>query len=150
MRSSERSESKDPFISPQSIGGTGAPTSSSASGNRVADAPKPWVRDYYAEAEEAMQAHPEDIELEEVLKKYGYKAWDNRAKEHQKNERRRRLRKYFRANYDRFVAEANARNIQRAAEKLYQERIAAERAEAAKKPPTSTSEPTPEEAKNTA
>lgn len=113
-------------------------------------APNPSIRDYMAEAEEAMKCHPEDIELEEVLKKYGYKAWDNRAKEHQKNERRRRLRKYFRSNYDRFVAEANDRNIQRAAEKLYQERLAAERAEAAKKPPTSTSEPTPEEAKNTA
>jgi hypothetical protein len=110
----------------------------------------PYIRDYMAEAEEAMQTHPEDIELEEVMKKYGYKAWDNRAKEHQRNERRRRQRKYFRANYDRFVAEANARNIQRAAERLYQERVAAERSEAAKKPPTSTSEPTPEEAKNTA
>ncbi len=103
-----------------------------------------------AEAEAAMQVQPEDIELMEIMKKYGYKEWDHRAKEHQKNERRRRQRKYFRANYDRFVAEANAKNIQRAAERLYQERIAAERAEAAKKPPASAAQPLPEEAKNTA
>lgn len=103
-----------------------------------------------AEAEAAMQVHPEDIELMEIMKKYGYKAWDQRAKEHQKNERRRRQRKYFRANYDRFVAEANARNIQNAAERLYQERIAAERAEAAKKPPASAVESVSDETKNTA
>ena len=163
---SERSESKAPFVSQSTMGGpqlpdfgncgsstnvgTGAPPLSPAFGDTVGAAPARPIRDYMAEAEEAMQCHPEDIELEEILKKYGYKAWDQRAKEHQKNERRRRQRKYFRANYDRFVAEAKARNIQRAAEKLYQERLAAERAEAAKKPPTSASESTPEEAKNTA
>jgi hypothetical protein len=136
------------------------------------------IRDYMAEAEAALQVQPEDIELEEIMQRYGYKQWDHRAKEHQRDERRRRQRKYFRANYDRFVAEANARNIQNAAERLYQERIAAERAEtsgcpipasvagvgvfptaanpidnpgtAAKRPPTSSLESTPEEAKNTA
>ncbi len=72
----------------------------------------------------------------EIMKKYGYKAWDERSKEHQRNERRRRQRKYFRANYDRFVAEAKARNIQRAAEKLLQEKLA-ELDLAARKPPAS-------------
>ena len=146
-------QSKDPFVSPQSVGVTGAPPLSPAIGDRVGvspSAPQPCIRDYMAEAEAAMQVQPEDIELMEIMKKYGYKAWDQRSKEHQRNERRRRQRKYFRANYDRFVAEANAKNIQNAAERLYQERIAAERAEVAKKPPTSTSEPVSEEAKNTA
>ena len=136
-------ESRDPFISHQS-----------------SEVP---IRDYYAEAEEAMKCHPEDIELEEVMKKYGYKAFDNRAKEHQKNERRRRQRKYFRANYDRFVAEADARNIQRAAEKLYQDRLAADAAGCpipasvagvgvvpTSKKPAASVESVPEETKNTA
>ena len=101
------------------------------------EAPKPWVRDYTAEAEAAMnEVQPEDIELMEIMKKYGYKAWDERAKEHQRNERRRRQRKYFRANYDRFVAEAKAKNIERAAEKLLQEKLA-EQDLAARKPPAS-------------
>lgn len=131
----------------------GAPPLSPAIGDRVGvspSAPQPSIGDFMAETEAAMQVHPEDIELMEIMKRYGYKAWDQRAKEHQKNERRRRQRKHFRANYDRFVAEANARNIQNAAERLYQERLAAERAETAKKPPTSTPEASPEEAKNTA
>jgi hypothetical protein len=111
----------------------------------------PYVRDYEAEAELAMNVvQPEDIELTEIRKKYGYKAWDERAKEHQRNERRRRQRKYFRANYDRFVAEANAKNVQKAAEKLYQERVAAEAAAATKKPPAGTAEFSLDEAKNTA
>jgi hypothetical protein len=125
--SEERSdESKDPFVSASRIEMGAFP-----------DAPKPWVRDYEAEAEAAMnEVQPEDIELQEIMKKYGYKAWDERSKEHQRNERRRRQRKYFRANYDRFVAEAKARNIQRAAEKLLQEKLA-ELDLAAKKPPAS-------------
>jgi hypothetical protein len=138
---SERSESKDPFLSRSTVGGPQLPD--------VGNCGSAIVRDYMAEAEEAMQCHPEDIELEEVMKKYGYKAWDERCKEHQRNERRRRQRKYFRANYDRFVAEAKARNIQRAAERLYQERIAAEATESAKKPPTSV-ESALQEAKNSA
>ena len=97
-----------------------------------------------------MQVRPEDIELQEILENYGYKAWDERGKEHQRNERRRRQRKYFRANYDRFVAEAKAKNIQQAAERLFQESLAAERAETAKKSPASAVETVPEEAKNTA
>lgn len=83
------------------------------------------VRDYEAEAEAAMECHPQDIEMEEIMKKYGYKTWDERAKENQRNNDRRRRRQFFRANYERFAAEARCRNIQRAAEKLMQEKLAA-------------------------
>jgi hypothetical protein len=114
------------------------------------DSSQPYVRDYEAEAQAAFEVQPEDIELQEIMKKYGYKAWEERSKEHQRNQRRRRQRKYFRANYARFEAEAKAKNIQRAAEKLMREKLAAELAEASKKLPTSTSEPDPQEVKNTA
>ena len=86
----------------------------------------------------------------EILKTQGHHAWEARAKEHQRNNRRRLQRQFFRANYDRFAAEAKRRNIQRAAEKLMQEKLAADQETATRKLPTSTSEPTLEEAKNTA
>jgi hypothetical protein len=47
-----------------------------------------------------------------------------------RNQNRRRQRKLFRANYERYVAEAKLKNIQRAAEKLLAERLAAETAAA--------------------
>ena len=106
------------------------------------------TRDYAAEAEAAFQCHPEDVELEEIRKTYGYKAMEERAREHQRDDRRRKQRQFFRANYQRFAAIATARNIQRAAEKLHAG-TAGHRTE--KKPPTSAaSEPAPQEAKNTA
>jgi hypothetical protein len=77
-----------------------------------------------------LETTPADIELEEIMKKYGYKAWDTRANEHQRNERRRKLRQNFRANYARYEAEAKARNIQRAAEQLFREKLAAEKSAA--------------------
>ena len=48
----------------------------------------------------------------------------------------RRQRKLYRANYERYVAEAKLKNIQRAAEKLLAQRQAAEEL-ASKKPPAS-------------
>ena len=118
------------------------------------DIPAPYVRDYNAEAEVAMfEATPEDMELNEILKEQGYKAFDRRAREHQRNADRRKQRKLFRANYERYAAEAKAKNIQRAAEHLLKERLAAEKAtaqksatepSATKKPPASVSSDAPQ------
>ena len=118
------------------------------------DIPAPYVRDHLAEAEVAMfEATPEDMELNEILKEQGYKAFDRRAREHQRNADRRKQRKLFRANYERYAAEAKAKNIQRAAEHLLKERLAAEKAtaqksatepSATKKPPASVSSDAPQ------
>jgi hypothetical protein len=84
---SERSESKDPFISANSSVGLSSRAQATASVAGVegpavpAAIANPYVRDYEAEAEVAMnEVQPEDIELMEIRKKYGYKAWDERAK----------------------------------------------------------------------
>jgi len=97
------------------------------------------------------------MELTEIYNTQGYKAWGRRAQEHQRNNDRKQQRKLFRANYARYAAEAKLRNIQRAAEKLLQERQAAEKAAAEgaaaqpqaeqsemKKPPTGTADGSPE------
>ena len=109
--------------------------------------PAPYVRDYMAEAEVAMNEYtPQDMELNEILKTQGLKAFDRRAREHQRDTDRKKQRKLYRANYERYAAEAKAKNIQRAAEKLVAEKLAAENAAAAqaqsdqsglKKPPMS-------------
>ncbi len=97
----------------------------------IPEIPPPVVRDYMAEAEAAMfECTPEDIELHEILKEQGYKAMESRGREHQRAADRKRQRKLFRANYARYVAEARLKNIQRAAEKLLKERLAAEKAAA--------------------
>jgi hypothetical protein len=121
--------------------------------------PPPVLRDYMAEAEIAMNEYtPQDMELNEILKTQGYKAFDRRAREHQRDSDRKKQRKLFRANYERYVAEAKTKNIQRAAEKLVAEKLAAEKAAAAqppsaepspnKKPPTSVTTPAPDAGKN--
>ena len=93
----------------------------------IPEIPPPYVRDYTAEAETAMfEATPEDMELNEILKQQGYKAFDRRAHEHQRNADRKKQRQLFRANYPRYAAEAKLKNIERAAEKLIQQRQAAE------------------------
>ncbi len=172
------------FPPPQPAETSGAPPLSPAVGDRVGDfpggpqlpsldraplfpdIPAPYVRDYTAEAEAAMfEATPEDIELNEILKEQGYKAFDRRAKEHQRNADRRKQRKLFRANYERYAAEAKAKNIQRAAEKLIAEKLAAAKPQpvsttadetsvsaSTRKPPTHAADVAvgPEEAKKTA
>ena len=75
---------------------------------------------------------PADIELTELANTQGFAAMESRAKEHQYNARRRQQRKLFRANYERYAAQARARNIQAAAEKLVAEKLAAEKAVAEK------------------
>ena len=86
----------------------------------------------------------------EILKTQGHHAWEARAKEHQRNNRRRLQRQFFRANYDRFAAEAKRRNIQRAAEKLMQEKLAADQGQPPESYPLRPPSPTLEEAKSTA
>jgi hypothetical protein len=95
----------------------------------IPEIPAPGVRDYTAEGI-FIEATPEDMELNEILKEQGYKAFDRRAREHQRNSARRKQRQHFRANYQRYVAEAKATNIQRAAEQLIKEKLAAEKAAA--------------------
>jgi len=81
-----------------------------------------------------METTPADIELEEIMKTRGFKVWEARANEHQRNQRRREQRRYFRANYERFAAEAKARNIRRAAEQLLRDKLASETATAETEP----------------
>jgi hypothetical protein len=112
--------------------------------------PPPVLRDYVAEAEIAMtEVTPQDLELHEILKAEGYKAMESRALEHERDTNRKRRRKLYRANYERYVAEAKMKNIQRAAEKLLAERQAAEEL-AIKKPPVSVATATPESAEGEA
>jgi hypothetical protein len=73
-------------------------------------------------------ATTEDIELTELYNTQGYKAWDRRAREHQRSADRKKQRKLYRANYERYAAEAKLKNIQRAAEKLIAEKLAADKA----------------------
>ena len=73
---------------------------------------------------------PEDVELNEILKTQGIQAMESRALEHQRNSRRRLVRKHFRANYARYTAEAKLQNIKRAAEQLLAQKQAAEKAAA--------------------
>jgi|HubBroStandDraft_6_1064221.scaffolds.fasta_scaffold01652_12 hypothetical protein len=96
----------------------------------ILEIPPPYVRDYAAEAEEAFECKPEDIELTELYNTEGFKAWDRRAREHQRNADRKLRRKLFRANYERYAAEAKLKNIQAAAEKLLAQKLAAEKAAA--------------------
>ena len=114
----------------------------------IPEVPPPVLRDYVAEAELAMnEVTPQDMELNEILHTQGHQAMERRAREHQRNDERRRQRKLFRANYERYVAQAKLKNIQRAADKLVAEKLAAEKAAAAqathaepsatKRPPTS-------------
>jgi hypothetical protein len=107
-----------------------------------------------AEAEIAMtEVTPQDLELHEIMETEGLKAMESRALEHQRDANRKRRRKLYRADYERYVAEAKMKNIQRAAEKLLAQRQAAEEL-AAKKPPlpitTATPESAQKEAKKTA
>ena len=51
---------------------------------------------------------------------------ESRALEHQRNSRRRLVRKHFRANYARYTAEAKLQNIKRAAAQLLAQKQAAE------------------------
>ncbi len=100
--------------------------------------PPPVVRDYMAEAEIAMnEVTPQDLELHEIMQTEGLKAMDRRAREHQRDADRKRQRKLYRANYERYVAEAKLKNIQLAAEKLLAQRLADEKAAAQKKPSAS-------------
>ena len=78
---------------------------------------------------------PQDLELNEILKTQGYKAMERRGREHQRDADRKRQRKLYRANYDRYAAEAKVKNIQRAAEKLLKERQAAEKSAASAQTP---------------
>ncbi len=94
--------------------------------------PPPVLRDYMAEAEIAMtEVTPQDLELHEIMKTEGLKAMESRALEHERDANRKRRRKLYRANYERYVAEAKLKNIQRAAEKLLADKLAAEQAAAA-------------------
>jgi hypothetical protein len=117
--------------------------------------PPPVLRDYVAEAEIAMnEVTPQDLELHEIMKTEGYKAMESRALEHERDANRKRRRKLYRANYERYVAEAKLKNIQRAAEKLLAQRLAAEKTATsqtpqadssdAKKPPASVAPSEPE------
>jgi hypothetical protein len=141
----------------------GAPSSSPDFGDRVGDIgcpippsfdrvplipeiPPPYVRDYTAEAEAAFESTPADIELTEIYNTQGYKAWERRAQEHQRNADRKKQRKLFRANYARYAAEAKLKNIQAAAEKLLRERLAAEKA-ATQKEAAQTAQTEPVETK---
>ncbi len=122
-------ESKDPCFSTHPPRGLQFPSFDRAP--LIPDIPAPVVRDYTAEAEVAMfESTPEDIELMEIMKEQGYKAMERRGREHQRRFDRKRQRKLFRANYERYVAEAKLKNIQRAAEKLLAEKLAAEKAAA--------------------
>ena len=125
----------------------------------IPEIPPPYQRDYDAEFAN-YEYTPEDIELTELYNTRDYKAWDSRCKEHQRNSDRKQRRRLFRANYARYVAEAKLKNIQRAAEKLLAERLAAGKAATAdaanpepttsfKKQPASVAEDQ-EAAKNTA
>src|SRR5271165_787945 len=128
------------------VGDAGWPVPASVAGvGFVPDIPRPCVRDYTAEGV-FIEATPEDMELNEILKEQGYKAFDRRAREHQRNADRRKQRKHFRANYERYVAEAKARNIQLAAEHLLKERLVAEKA-AAQKEAAQKSQPEPADTK---
>src|SRR5271165_2903887 len=131
---------------PVSAGVVGCPIPPSVGGvGLVPDISGPRVRDYTAEGI-FIEATPEDMELNEILKEQGYKAFDRRAREHQRNADRRKQRKHFRANYERYVAEAKARNIQLAAEHLLKERLVAEKA-AAQKEAAQKSQPEPADTK---
>ncbi|HME56840.1 MAG TPA: hypothetical protein VKF63_00770 [Terracidiphilus sp.] len=113
--------------------GFGRATPPSATGDPLfPEVPPLRPRDYAAEAETAMnEVTPQDLELNDILKTQGYKAMERRAREHQRNADRRRQRNLFRANYEHYAAAAKVKNIQRAAEKLLAERLAAENAAAA-------------------
>ena len=112
----------------------------------IPEIPPPYVRDYAAEAEAAFECTPQDIELTEIYNTQGYKALERRAQRASARPDRKKQRKLFRANYERYAAEAKLKNIQRAAEQLLKKQ-AAEKAAAAqttdaepsatKKPPTS-------------
>ena len=65
------------------------------------------------------------------MKKRRIREWEARANEHQRNERRRKRRQNFRANYARYEAEAKARNIRHAAEQLLREKLARRQSSAA-------------------
>jgi hypothetical protein len=86
---------------------------------------------------------PQDLELTEIMRTEGPKAMESRAREHERDANRKRQRKLYRANYERYVAEAKLKNIQRAAEKLLRERQAAEEL-ATKKSPASVAADAPE------
>ena len=129
--SEERSdESKDPYISAEGLGRHGYPNIDRPP--LIPVIPPPVLRDYVAEAEIAMtEVTPQDLELNEIMRTEGLKAMESRALEHERDANRKRRRKLYRANYERYVAEAKMKNIQRAAEKLLAQRQAAEQAAAA-------------------
>ena len=84
----------------------------------------------------------ETEELREVYETQGTEAVGLRHKQLQSN----RQRRYVRTDRKRYAAIALEKNLRLAAERLAERKLAEER-----KPPTSaTSEPTPQEAKNTA
>ena len=62
--------------------------------------------------------------MTELYNARDYKAWERRAKEHQRNADRKKQRQLFRANYTRYAAEAKLKNIQRAAEQLLKKQAA--------------------------
>ncbi len=127
----------DPFVSAKGIGSITHLTPPFVTRDPLfPEIPPPYVRDYTAEAEAAFcEVTPQDMELDEILKTQGYKAFERPAREHQRNQDRRKVHKLFRANYERYAAEAKTKNIQRAAEKLLAERLAAEKAAAAQAQP---------------
>jgi hypothetical protein len=120
---SAQPEAKDPFILVNGsvhLAGVDRPP-------LIPEVPPFIPRDYAAEAEAALsEVTPEDVELNEILKAQGIQAMESRALEHQRNSRRRLMRKHFRANYARYVAEAKAQNIKRAAAQLLAQKQAAE------------------------
>jgi hypothetical protein len=123
---------------PLSMGGPQLPSFGNCGYDRaplIPDIPPPYVRDYNAEAEAAMESTPEDIELTEIYNTQGFKAWDRRCKEHQRDSDRKKQRKLFRANYARYAAEAKLKNIQRAAEQLLKKQAAEKAAKPQPVPP---------------
>ncbi len=125
LREARSDESKDPFISVN-----GSVFLAGIDRTPLIPEVPPFIpRDYAAEAEIALfETTPEDVELNEILKTQGIQAMESRALEHQRNSRRRLMRKHFRANYERYAAEAKTRNIKRAAEQLLAQKLAAEKA----------------------
>jgi len=132
----------EPVCSDSSSRHEGAPPLSPLVGDRVGfDAVGPAVSPEPLPT--IIETTPADIELEEVLKNYGYKVWEARVTEHERSQRRRDLRRRFRANYARYEAEAKARNIRAAARQLANEMLAAEKAAAETPSDVSTAQKKP-------
>src|ERR1017187_2849083 len=67
----------------------------------IPEIPPPYIRDYNAEFAN-YEYTPQDMELTELYNTQGYKVWEGRAKEHQRDSDRKKRRQLFRANYARY------------------------------------------------